>query len=210
MFEKEVEESLLRHRNSIDVARIVAEMFEPYVEVVVHNLKADHYPILEIYNAHVSGRSVGDFTPLFLSMNHCNERVVSYNIVVNDVVLKSSSIVLKDSSGSPELGISFNFDVKPMEFFQQYLNTFIQTSQSADTHSSQECAIDLRNELHKHLMRLNLSLKSLTKMEYVRLFKSLHEAGILNAHGMMTILSKELKITRKTLYKYRYEALSEN
>ena len=41
---------------------IIAEMFAPYLEVIIHDLQTPEHSIIAIFNNHVTGRKIGDGT----------------------------------------------------------------------------------------------------------------------------------------------------
>ena len=46
----------------VKAGEIIAEMFAPYLEVVIHDLQAPEHSIIAIFNNHVTGRKIGDGT----------------------------------------------------------------------------------------------------------------------------------------------------
>ena len=66
----------------IKVGEIIAEMFSPYLEVIVHDLTNPNQSIIAIFNSHITGRKIGDGTSDIGYKKLSNElpdKIVNYN-----------------------------------------------------------------------------------------------------------------------------------
>jgi predicted transcriptional regulator YheO len=82
----------------VKAGEIIAEMFAPYLEVVIHDLQAPEHSIIAIFNNHVTGRKIGDGTSDIgykKLADKLPDKIVNYNNQSpSGAELKSSSLTL--------------------------------------------------------------------------------------------------------------------
>jgi len=198
-------------KKTIDFAELIAEMFSPYVETVVHDLTKKNFPIIAIFNGQITGRKKGDFSTVFGEMEimpNLPRKLVNYTfIAANGKKLKSSSKAIRTPDDVPICAFSINFDTS---YFQQTANNILNfinyvppVQVLAKSIKTAPINVDfIQSEIEKTKTQLGLGAKIITKKDKKEIVKSIHNTGLLNKRGSVTLLSKELGITRATIYKY--------
>ena len=83
----------------IKMGEVLAEMFKPHLEVIIHDLRFPEHSIIAIFNNHVTGRKVGEGTSDFgykKVEGKVPEKVVNYkNESPDGKPLKSSSLTTR-------------------------------------------------------------------------------------------------------------------
>ena len=66
----------------VKAGEIIAEMFAPYMEVIIHDLQDPEHSIIAIFNNHVTGRKIGDGTSDLgykKLADELSDKIVNYN-----------------------------------------------------------------------------------------------------------------------------------
>jgi len=195
------------------ILEMIPEMFGSNVETVIHDLSKENYPILEIFNGHVSGRSIGDTTDVFGPLDKDPAiqptKVINYShipVPKNGKRLRASSIILKDENGKPQYGITINFDtsfiVNAVSMLSQF--AFMQPKGQSITLSDPEKVNknNIQNELYKIKMANGIDAQHLSKDDMKTIIRELDKADYFDHHGMITLISDALNLTRPTIYSY--------
>jgi len=209
------EQETLEHY--IRVAKLLGDMFakSSCVEVLVHDLRREGFPILAIFNGHLTGRYLGHSTSVYGSLDADLKRLpdaVSNYVFVgpNGKRFVSSSLTIRNKKGQAIGAFSVNFDTSVFEQMSAFLQQFVMASTVAKPPAPSQPEGPsgvlpqdaLLNEIHKVIMHNNFHLHALSREDKQHIVQELHQAGLLQRHGMVTLLATELRITRATVYKY--------
>ena len=197
----------------VKAGEIIAEMFAPYLEVVIHDLQAPDHSIIAIFNNHVTGRKIGDGTSDIGYKKLANElpdKIVNYeNKSPSGIKLKSSTLTIRNKHNKIIGSMAFNFDLTPFENIQEFFNTITKTNKSKlnDFPKQEQFFLwsirdELEQELNKYITANGLQGKALTKKDKLNVVALMNKKGHIKKRGSMSILSELLAITRPTLYKY--------
>ena len=197
----------------IRVGEIIAEMFSPYLEVIIHDLKDPEHSIIAIFNNHITGRKIGDGTSDIGYKKLANElpdKIVNYeNKSPSGIKLKSSTLTIRNQHNKIIGSMAFNFDLTPFENIQEFFNTITKTNKSKlnDFPKQEQFFLwsirdELEQELNKYIIANGLQGKVLTKKDKLNVVALMNKKGHIKKRGSMSILSELLAITRPTLYKY--------
>ncbi len=201
---------LLSHYTRL--ARVVAEMFSPVLEVLVHDLRKPEQSIIAIYNAHVTGREVGDgATDLGLRRladSSVPDVLVNYaNAAPDGRPLKSSTIAIRNSDGVLLGSICFNLDTSYFSEFSAFIQQFIAAEMTAVVSGGEDFNPRTpKQEIHEEISRLllerNWQNKRLSKEDKKHIVSELKRQGIFNKRAAVSTVAKELQLTRPTIYSY--------
>jgi len=184
----------------------VTELFRPFVEIAVHDLKAGK--IVALYNT-ISRRAVGDASPLE-ELKITVEKFPPYfkpyyKVNWDGRPLKCTSITLSDDQGTPIALICINTDVSLLYDAQQLIQTFLQVNSDAEN-PVERFGGPLEDHLNRltsdYLKQKNISIAQLTRAEKKDLVLYLYQKGIFNFKHAVPGLAKKLKSSRATIYNY--------
>ena len=111
---------------------VIAEMFAPYLEVIIHDLQTPEHSIIAIFNNHITGRKIGDGTSDIgykKLEDELPDKIVNYNNQSpSGTDLKSSSLTIRNRDDEIIGSMGLNFDlstfVNVKEFFEMFTKTF--------------------------------------------------------------------------------------
>ena len=113
----------------VGVARLLAEMFAPNMETLVHDLTKKKYPIIAIFNGHVTDRKKGDPSSIFDSKvmrDDFPEYLVNYfNKSPQGHRLKSSTKLIRNDKGKAIAALGINYDVSYFEQIETLIRQFM-------------------------------------------------------------------------------------
>jgi len=198
----------------IKVGEIVAEMFSPYLEVIVHDLTDPNQSITAIFNSHITGRKIGDGTSDIgykkLS-NDLPDKIVNYsNKSPSGVELKSSSLTIRNDDNKIIGSMGFNFDLSHFVNIREFIDLFSKSVEMEELPKKEEFFMwsiktEIQQALNKYLMMNKLQSKVLTKDDKLKVISYMKNKGYISKKGAKTIISDLLAISRPTLYKYLKE-----
>ncbi len=190
------------------VAQGLSETFAPFCEVVVHDLLDPKHAILAIHN-NLSGREVGDpATELGLARiaDPAYPQVIANyaNQFADGRQAKSTSIGIKDSTGSYVAALCMNVDLTLFRSLQNVLGQF----GSVDSGAAMKESLDpagadaIRARIDQFAARLATTPRSLKAEERRALLRELKEAGCMEIRRAMEIVALHLGVSRATVYSY--------
>jgi predicted transcriptional regulator YheO len=198
----------------IKVGEIVAEMFSPYLEVIVHNLTNPNQSIIAIFNSHITGRKIGDGTSDIGYKKLSNElpdKIVNYsNKSPSGVELKSSSLTIRNDDNKIIGSMGFNFDLSHFVNMREFIDLFSKSVEMEELPKKEEFFMwsiktEIQQALNKYLMINKLQSKVLTRDDKLKVISYMKNKGYISKKGAKTIISELLAISRPTLYKYLKE-----
>ena len=198
----------------IKVGEIVAEMFSPYLEVIVHDLTNPNQSIIAIFNSHITGRKIGDGTSDIGYKKLSNElpdKIVNYsNKSPSGVELKSSSLTIRNDDNKIIGSMGFNFDLSHFVNMREFIDLFSKSVEMEELPKKEEFFMwsiktEIQQALNKYLMMNKLQSKVLTRDDKLKVISYMKNKGYISKKGAKTIISELLAISRPTLYKYLKE-----
>ena len=198
----------------IKVGEIVAEMFSPYLEVIVHDLTNPNQSIIAIFNSHITGRKIGDGTSDIGYKKLSNElpdKIVNYsNKSPSGVELKSSSLTIRNDANKIIGSMGFNFDLSHFVNIREFIDLFSKSVEMEELPKKEEFFMwsiktEIQQALNKYLMMNKLQSKVLTRDDKLKVISYMKNKGYISKKGAKTIISELLAISRPTLYKYLKE-----
>jgi predicted transcriptional regulator YheO len=195
----------------IKSGEIIAEMFAPYLEVIIHDLQTPEHSIIAIFNNHITGRKIGDGTSDIgykKLEDKLPDKIVNYNNQSpSGADLKSSSLTIRNRDDKIIGSMGLNFDlssfVNVKEFFEIFTKTF-----TLDNLPKQEeffrwtVKDEIQQALNKYIASHDLQGKVLNRKDKLNVVAYMKKDGHIKKKGAISILSEMLAITRPTLYKY--------
>ena len=198
----------------IKVGEIVAEMFSPYLEVIVHDLTNPNQSIIAIFNSHITGRKIGDGTSDIGYKKLSNElpdKIINYsNKSPSGVELKSSSLTIRNDANKIIGSMGFNFDLSHFVNIREFIDLFSKSVEMEELPKKEEFFMwsiktEIQQALNKYLMMNKLQSKVLTRDDKLKVISYMKNKGYISKKGAKTIISELLAISRPTLYKYLKE-----
>jgi predicted transcriptional regulator YheO len=195
----------------IKSGEVIAEMFAPYLEVIIHDLQTPEHSIIAIFNSHITGRKIGDGTSDIgykKLEDKLPDKIVNYNNQSpSGADLKSSSLTIRNRDDEIIGSMGLNFDlssfVNVKEFFEIFTKTF-----TLDNLPKQEeffrwsVKDDIQQALNIYIASHDLQGKVLNRKDKLNVVAYMKKDGQIKKKGAISILSEMLAITRPTLYKY--------
>lgn len=198
----------------------IAETFGKNCEVVLHDLTRPHQSIIKIANGHVTGRCVdGPTTDLTLSLLQKQHEVKGHNLInyktktQKGTDLKSTTILIKNNKGKVMGALCINIDITPYistkNVIEQLCATHTLGNITGEKESPEEfvSSVDvLINELIEQSIKKNgKPIAHMKKDDKLRMLRDLKGKGFFLIKGSAKKLSKELNVSRATIYKYLEE-----
>ena len=195
----------------IKTGEIIAEMFAPYLEVIIHDLQTPEHSIIAIFNNHVTGRNKGDGTSDIgykkLS-DKLPDKIVNYNNQSpSGSDLKSSSLTIRNNKDEIIGSMGFNFDLSSFLNIKEFFEIFTKTIVLDDLPNREQFFMwsvkdEIQQSLNKYISSHDLHGKALNRKDKLNVVAYMKKNGHINKKGAISILSELLAVTRPTLYKY--------
>ena len=195
----------------VKAGEIIAEMFSPYLEVIIHDLQVPEHSIIAIFNNHITGRKIGDGTSDIGYKKLADElpdKIVNYiNQSPTGADMKSSSLTIRNKNNEIIGSMAFNFDLSSFANIKEFFETFTKTIVLDDFPNQEQFFLwsikdEIQQALIKYITSHDLQGKVLTRKDKLSVVAFMKKEGHINKKGAITILSELLAITRPTLYKY--------
>lgn len=190
------------------VADGLARTFAPFCEVVLHDLLEPQHSVLAIHN-NLSGRAVGQPTTelgLARIMDPDYPQVLANypNKFADGRQAKSTSIGIKDSSGSYIAALCMNVDLTLFQNFQSAIGQFVAVDGArAPQESLDPAGADaIRSRIDQFAARLAATPRSLKTPARKALLQELRAAGLLDVRRAMEIIAEHLGVSRAAVYTY--------
>ena len=200
---------ILKHY--IKVGEVIAEMFAPNLEVIIHDLQTPEHSIIAIFNNHITGRKIGDGTSDIgykKLEDELPDKIVNYNNQSpSGLDLKSSSLTIRNRGGEIIGSMGLNFDLSSFVNIKEFLEMFTETFTLDNLPKREEFFMwsvkdEIQQALNKYIASHDLQGKVLNRKDKLNVVAYMKKEGHINKKGAISILSEMLAITRPTLYKY--------
>ena len=195
----------------VKAGEIIAEMFAPYMEVIIHDLQDPEHSIIAIFNNHVTGRKIGDGTSDLGYKKLADElpdKIVNYNNQSpSGADLKSSSLTIRNRNDEIIGSMGFNFDLSSFSNIKEFFEIFTKTVVLENLPNREQFFMwsvrdEIQQALNKYITSHYLQGKALTRKDKLNVVAFMKKEGHINKKGAISILSELLAVTRPTLYKY--------
>ena len=199
----------------VNSGEIIAEMFAPYLEVIIHDLQTPEHSIIAIFNNHVTGRKIGDGTSNIgykKLADKLPDKIVNYNNQSpSGADLKSSSLTIRNSDDEIIGSMGFNFDLSSFVNIKEFLEIFTKTVVLDKLPNREQFFMwsvkdEIQQALAKYITIHDLQGKALTRKDKLNVIAFMKKEDHIKKKGAISILSELLAVTRPTLYKYIKEA----
>ncbi|MGR3868041.1 helix-turn-helix transcriptional regulator [Streptomyces graminifolii] len=197
----------------VSVVDGIAATFGPVCEVVLHDYRRPEQSVVAVAGA-LTGRSVGGaMSEIGLRMlARGDEAADELNYLTrtrNARQLKSSTMVLRDSTGAVFGALCVNVDVTAVQQAQALL-AGIAGSAEARTPDTTTFGNDIDSVVEAivdaHLLRRSLTWVQLDRSQRLELFRSLDEHGVFAVRRAIEQVAARLGISRASAYSYLSQA----
>ena len=197
----------------VQLARVLGRMFSPFLETIVHDLRQPESSIICIYNSHVTGRKIGD-PATNLSLKRLEDKVpdelINYeNESPDGREMKSSAVSIRNDKNKIIGVFSLNMDVAFFKQFQFSLSMLLEsTPLELELEEGREQFFpgspkkEIQHAIQKLLTAKGWVAKTMASVQKRIIVQELFKRGELNKRGAVTIISKELGISRPSVYNY--------
>ena len=195
----------------VKVGEVIAEMFAPNLEVIIHDLQTPEHSIIAIFNNHITGRKIGDGTSDIgykKLEDELPDKIVNYNNQSpSGSDLKSSSLTIRNRDDEIIGSMGLNFDLSSFVNIKEFLEMFTETFTLDKLPKREEFFMwsvkdEIQQALNKYIVSHDLQGKILNRKDKLNVVAYMKKEGHINKKGAISILSEMLAITRPTLYKY--------
>jgi len=195
----------------VKVGEVIAEMFAPNLEVIIHDLQTPEHSIIAIFNNHITGRKIGDGTSDIgykKLEDELPDKIVNYNNQSpSGSDLKSSSLTIRNRDDEIIGSMGLNFDLSSFVNIKEFLEMFTETFTLDKLPKREEFFMwsvkdEIQQALNKYIASHHLQGKVLNRKDKLNVVAFMKKEGHINKKGAISILSEMLAITRPTLYKY--------
>lgn len=191
----------------VPVARVVAKIYAPFIEVVIHDL--DNQKIHHI-EGDLSGLVKGDLSRLEESLDVLEssmDRCTSPQMNKKGRLIKTISTILFDQKGNEKGLMCINFDVSKLILTQEMLSELL--SPPVDSKADEMFKNDWQDQIHlfihKHLDENNLDIKVLNTKQKKALVHGLFYQGAFDATNSANYIANLLDMGRATIFNYLKE-----
>lgn len=190
-----------------DIAEGIAVMFGKNCETLIHDLSQPGYPILVIFNNHVSGRDVGSTVDISGDPNaHVSDMDISKHYI-NHLVTRKNGHRIKSTTFNIEgddfcYGLGINFDFTPIAEANFFFQDFIATDNflsSAILHAKKDRVDDI---FERCVALIGLPLSEMKTPQRKELVRLLYDNHFFNYQKSIPYVSEKLNISRYTVYNY--------
>ncbi|OJG00076.1 helix-turn-helix transcriptional regulator [Pararhizobium antarcticum] len=189
----------------------VAQLFQPFVEVVLHDLETETA-------VHIAGnfskREIGEPSLLNEIDFRPTERILGPYEKVNwdGRRIKSISIILRDMAGRPIAVLCINADVSHFHAVMQALSAFASVPVDHDRPASlfkEDWHERINEYVRNWTTSRGLIVATLSREQKQQLVRDLSADGAFGGRNAATYISRVLSMGRATVYKYLNQERSE-
>lgn len=200
-------------KSMIPMVEGIASTFGKNCEVILHDIRYPQSSIVAIANGHVTGRTVGspmsEYGLATLRKGQFDKPIVNYRKKTKDgKLLKSTSLFVKDESGSLIGFLCINYDISELTIAKNIINDITNIIDVVDfTDGSEETYGSTVNEMlssivNKTLESVGKPVAFISKEEKVNIVQMLDEKGVFLIKGAIDYVAKVLCVSRYTVYNY--------
>jgi D-arginine utilization repressor len=184
----------------------IVELFHPFVEGAVHDLKSG--TIVALFNT-ISQRKIGDITPL-RELNIKTDQFPNYFLPYyksnwDGRKLKCISMTIRDGKDVPIGLICFNLGVSLFQEIENKFSALLQLKEKAENPIEmfgENGKEQIRIQIDRYLKKHQLALSRLNRSQKRDLIIDLYGKGVFNYKNAASFVADVLRISRATLYNY--------
>ena len=199
----------------INLAEILAKFFAPHLEVVIHDYSNPKKSVIAVFNSQITGRQVGDsLTEIGRARvegeKDIPDELINYqNRSADGKILKSASIAIRNEKKELKGSFCLNYDISFFNQIDNFLQSFIQTTQSP-LNTQSEFILDanfasIEKSINSVMTEKGFVKDKLSGKSKKIVVLELKNQGVLQLRGAVEVLAKELGLTRATIYNYLKE-----
>jgi len=188
------------------IAQGLGETFAPFCEVVLHDLTDPKHAIVAIHN-NLSGRKIGQpATELGLARiadpNYAQVISNYANAFADGRQAKSTSIGIKDASGTYVAALCLNVDLTLFQGLQSAIGQFVSVdAQNAPRESLNPASAEaIRARIDQFAARRATTPRALNAEDRRLLLRELKDSGCMEVRRSSEIVAAHLGISRATVY----------
>jgi len=203
----------------IRIAEMIGRMFEPILEVVVHDLRTPDRSIIYIYNSHITGRKKGegstDLGLRRLRKENVPDMLINYpNESPLGQRLKSSSLSIKNQEGEIIGSLCLNLSLANFEQMKSVIDNLLRFNNQETIADKEDFitspAIEIKKAIQEFRLREIGNSENLSKDDKKKLIQILYDKGYFNIRGAVSIIAMQLNLTRASIYNYLKKISKEN
>lgn len=202
------------------VVDMLGAMVGHHIEVVLHDLTRPESSIVALANGHVSNRRVGnsilsgpkDDKGFAAAVDALSERGQGLHSVVaayptltrSGQRLKSSTVVFRDSTGTPFAALCLNADLTMAEAAHAWLGRLLQPQGGEAPARDEEPDMDtmMKEIIADAVQRLGKPVGLMNKQEKMQAVQAMMQRGLFMFKGGVERAARALGVTRFTVYNY--------
>lgn len=202
------------------VVQMLGGIIGPHVEVVLHDLTRPESSVIAIANGHVSGRTIGASIlngpkgdkgfesateALTCRGDPVHSVIENYHTVTQDNrVLKSGTVVFRDSAGEPFVALCLNADMSNFHMVHAWLGQFLQPAQQPSQEEAEKPEMDILMEeiINDAVRRNGKPISLLNKREKTLAVQQMQQRGLFIVKGGVERAAAALGVSRYTIYNY--------
>lgn len=186
------------------IARGIAQLFSPYVEVAVHDLASSR--VVHLENCY-SGRKIGDRSDLVGFDPETEGNVIGpYEKINRDgSTLKSISVVHRDLNQKPLALLCINFDTQRLTDIAEALNLLLSVPSSEAKPKllfKHDLSSLINDFAHTFAKRVGKKIELFSKEDRARLVRELHKTGAFEEKRAAEYIAQVLGVSRASVYNY--------
>jgi predicted transcriptional regulator YheO len=202
------------------IVQMLGSMVGTNVEVVLHDLTNPQRSVIGITNGHVTGRSIGSSVlsgprgdlSFAAVMEELDVRGEAVHAVVQDYrtenssgqLLKSSSVIFRDSEGEPFAALCLNADMTIFEAAHSWLERLLNTKPVPQPVQASEPEMDvlMKEIIDDAVHKLGKSVSVMNKEEKIYAVQVMMRRGLFIVKGGVARAAAALGVTRHSIYNY--------
>lgn len=196
------------------ICKGLALTFGSNCETLIQDMTKPSHPILSIYNAHVSGRSINSEEDIYGNKGIYDETVFQGKDYVNTLVItkdnryiKSSTLNFKGDGYHYALGINFDFTTLAMA--NKALADITSVGIELEKIISDDANVQIEEAFSQCLSAVGKPINKMVKSERLYLVKLLYQMKAFNFQRSVPYVAEKLEVSRNTIYKYIHEIENE-
>lgn len=209
----------------IQIAHGLAEHFGPQCEIAIHDVTRDlSNTIIHIENGQISGRTEGDtasnivLEALHTPPEELKDQIGYLTRTADGRTLKSSTVYIRDKSGSLRYIFSVNYDIASLKAVDELIRGLITTRPVTAQSDKEEQAGEKKQEsvpriphtvtelldslIEQALAEIGKPVVMMTKEDKIKVVRYLNDAGAFLITKSGDRIASVLGISKFTLYKY--------
>jgi predicted transcriptional regulator YheO len=189
---------------------MIAKMFGPQCEVVIHDLTQPQSSVMFTINNHVTGRKIGQsfdhlVKKVLLSDEFHEDHLAGYEIKTDDGrTIKSATALIRDDKQHVIGALCVNYDMSITVKMKEMLNQFMPSKpveRTQEPETSIQNVEDIADELIQQIIA-NSNHPVMKRHEKIALIRFMDEKGIFLMKGSVEKVAERLGISKVTVYSY--------